>query len=122
MKITFMLAAVLFGVSSFSSAEIFTVELPEFTGPWVDSGQTKTASFDFGVSFIDIYSVRIQLSGTSTLGSAHGNGVQVPEDEWIDVPGFFEGSMDSGDGWWLMGARVDESPLIIDERNGGSCR
>ena len=99
-----------------ANAEIFTVELPEFTGPLTEKWTTKTESFDFGVSFLQINQVRIQLIGTFTPGTAHGNGIWVPEDEWIDVPGIFEGRMNSGDGWWIMGSTVYESPLVVDER------
>ncbi|MHC5062037.1 MAG: PEP-CTERM sorting domain-containing protein [Planctomycetota bacterium] len=116
MKIRILLTAVvLILVSPLVSAEIFTVELPELLGPLEEYGTTKTASFDFGVSFIEITDVRIQLTGTSTPGLAHGDGFRVPEDEWIDVPGIFNGSMDAGDGWWGMGARSYESPLYIEE-------
>ena len=99
-----------------ANAEIFTVELPEFTGPLTEKWTTKTESFDFGVSFLQINQVRIQLIGTFTPGTAHGNGIWVPEDEWIDVPGIFEGLMNSGTGWWGFGTTVYESPLIVDER------
>jgi len=110
-----MLTVVLVIASSLSTAEIFTVELTEFTGPWVDQGQTKEASFDFGVSFIDIYSVRIELTGTSTLGSAHGNGIQVPEDEWIDVPPQVQLYMDAGEGFASAGMGLLESSFVVEE-------
>jgi len=116
MKITFILTVVLVIASPLSTAEIYTVELPEFTGSWTNLWETKEASFDFGESFMHIYEVRLQLNGTFTPGSAHGNGFGVPEDEWIDVPGIFEGRMNSGTGWWGFGTTVYESPLIVDER------
>jgi len=115
MQITLTLAAILLVVSSLASAEIYTVELPEFTGPLVDQGQTKTASFDFGVSFIDIYSVHIELTGTSTPGSAHGDGFMFPEDQWIDVPPQASLYMDAGEGFALAGMVLPESSFVVEE-------
>ncbi len=97
------------------NAEIFTVELPEFLGPLVENGTTKTASFDFGTSFLQIDDVRLQLSGTCTMGSAHGDGTWFPEDQWIDVRPGFEPRMDPGDGWWGMGLTVSESQFLLEE-------
>jgi len=113
--ITVMMAAVLFGISPLASAEIFTVELPEFIGPLVENGTTKTATFDFGTSFLQIDNVSIQLEGTCTMGSAHGDGTWFPEDEWTDVPSVIEAYMDAPEGFCGMSSRVDESPFVIDE-------
>ena len=114
-KIILMSAVVLFIASSPANAEIFTVELPEFLGPWEDETYMKTASFDFGTSFVEIYDVRLQLGGTSTLGSAHGDGLIVPEDEWIDFPRGFEAYMDVGGDVWGMGFSVHEGPFLAEE-------
>ena len=118
MKITLTLAIVLAIFSASTSAEIFTVELPEFTGPLVERGTIKTSSFDFGTSFVEIYDVRIQLEGTCTFGSAHGDGVWIPEDEWTDVPSSIEAYMDPPDGLCGVGVIVEESPFVIDEPLG----
>ena len=115
MKIIVMVAAVLFGISPIAGAEIFTVELPEFLGPLEERGTTKTSSFDFGTSFLEIYDVSIQLEGTCTFGSAHGGGVEIPEDEWIDVRPHFDFFMDPPEGICGTGAIVDESPFVIDK-------
>jgi len=115
MKITILLAIVLSLMSPIAGAEIFTVELPEFLGPLVEQGTTKTSSFDFGTSFLEIYDVSIQLEGTCTIGSAHGDGIWIPEDEWTDVRPHFGFAMDPGDGLCGVGDIVDESPFVIDK-------
>jgi hypothetical protein len=106
---------IVLSVAITANAEIFTVELPELNGPLVEKWTTKTASFDFGVSFLQINEVRLQLTGTLTPGSAHGDGIKHPEDEWIDVPGLFEGQMDAEEGFWGMAGSSYGSPLYIDE-------
>jgi hypothetical protein len=115
MKIMYVLALFLIGISSLANAEIFTVELPEFLGPWDEAIYMKPASFDFGTSFLQIYDVRIQLEGAFTAGLAHGDGLVIPEDVWSDVPGAIDVYMDAGDGLWGTGSLVYESPLFMDE-------
>ena len=115
MKIKVLLAVVLSLISPLARAEIFTVELPEFLGPWDEAIYMKTASFDFGTSFLQIYDVRIQLEGAFTAGLAHGDGLVVPEDVWSDVPGAIDVYMDAGDGLWGTGSLVYEDPLFVDE-------
>jgi hypothetical protein len=118
MKITLTLAIVLAICSASASAEIFTVELPEFLGTLDESTYMKTTTFDFGTSFFEIYDVSIQLEGTCTFGSAHGDGVWIPEDEWTDVHPHFGFAMDPPDGLCGVGVIVEESPFVIDEPLG----
>jgi len=65
----------------------------------------RSDSFDFGVSLISIDEVRIQWTGTVTPGTAHGDGVWMPWDQWFDWDGAFFAVMDPpGAGWWTAGA------------------
>lgn len=110
-----VILSVLLLAGTTARAEIFTVELPEFLGPLEENGTTKTVSFDFGTSFLQIYDVRIQLEGAFTPGPAHGDGLVVPEDIWSDVPGAIDVYMEPGDGVCVAGALVDESPFVMEE-------
>lgn len=110
-----VILSVLLLAGTTARAEIFTVELPEFLGPLEENGTTKTVSFDFGTSFLQIDDVRIQLEGTFTPGLAHGDGLWIPEDVWTDVRPGFDVVMDAGNGWWGMGLNVSENPFFVEE-------
>ena len=87
------------------AAATFTVELPGLEGTYQDGGFGRSDSFDLGVSFISIDEVRIQWTGTITPGTAHGDGVEIPLDQWFEWDGAFFAVMDPpGPGWWSAGA------------------
>ena len=58
--------AMVLGFPGANSAETVTIELPEFVGELNSYPNEPVADFDFGVSFLQIDVVRIQISGTFT--------------------------------------------------------
>ena len=88
------------------AATTFTAGLPSLEGPYEGGGGSRTANFDFGVSFISIDEVRIGWTGTIILGEGHGDGVEMPANEWFEWPGRFYAVMNPpGPGTWPASAQ-----------------
>lgn len=111
--IAVVIAIMLLGASSSANADI--VELPELVGLFDADSSPKTASFDFGTSFLSIDQVRTQMSGTFTLGLAHGDGVNIPVDVWHDVYPSITIHMEPGPGICGSSLGLLESPFVSEE-------
>ena len=101
-------------IAGAASAETFTIELPELVGELEPYPNGSTAVFDFGTSFLSIDEVRIQASGTFTLGSAHGGGWDNPVDVWTDVHPTISIYMDLEPGFAGRDLSSFESPFVIE--------
>jgi hypothetical protein len=113
-KSLFITATVLFAAVASLTGETVTVALPELLGTYGLLSQ-KAAPFDLGTSFKSIDEVRIQCSGTLTPGLGHGDGVEVPADEWFEIPAQFGFGMDPGPGWWSALVGPCDGPFAADE-------
>jgi hypothetical protein len=96
-------------------AETLTIELPDLVGDLEPPPSGSSAAFDFGTYFIDVEQVRIDLRGTFTPGSAHGDGVQFPVDEWFEVPAEIEVTMEPGVGSCFTFLNPLESPFNMQQ-------
>lgn len=106
---------VLLAAMSFADAATITIELPDLVGELHQYPNGSVAVFDFGTSFLQIDEVRIQLTGTFTPGLAHGDGVEIPANQWLEVPPEILAGMDSGLGFSLATLSPSESPFHIEE-------
>jgi hypothetical protein len=96
-----------------SSGDTFTVPLPELVGTY---GGSRTASFDFGTSFQSIDEVRIHWAGTLTPGLGHGDGIEMPEDEWFPWPTQIGAMMDPpGSGFWYAYVGPFDGPFEVEQ-------
>ncbi len=96
------------------AAETFTVELPGLVGAYQGGGFNWPYQFDLGVSFTSIDEVRIGWTGTITPGTAHGDGVEIPWDEWFEWDGQFFALLDPpGSGRWT--AAVGDSSFSTEQ-------
>lgn len=75
-------------------ADIITLPLPELIGPVGRHPNWDIVSFDLGVTFSAIESVKIQFSGSISPGVGCGDGVEQPVFPYFDVPGIIEVFMD----------------------------
>ncbi len=92
--------------ASAGAGATYTVGSPNLEGSYQDGGGSRTAYFDFGVSFISIDEVRIGWTGTITPGEGHGDGVEMPDDEWFEWPARFYAVMNPpGPGTWTAFAQ-----------------
>lgn len=92
--------------ASVGAGATLTVGSPGLEGAYQGSGGSRTDHFDFGVSFISIDEVRIGWTGTITPGEGHGDGVEMPADEWFEWPARFWAVMDPpGPGTWIASAQ-----------------
>ena len=92
--------------ASVGAGATLTVGSPGLEGAYQGSGGSRTDHFDFGVSFISIDEVRIGWTGTITPGEGHGDGVEMPADEWFEWPACFYAVMDPpGLGTWTAFAQ-----------------
>ena len=88
------------------AAATFTVELPGLEGPYEGGGGSRTDYFDFGATFLSIDEVRIGWTGTITPGEGHGDGVELPADEWFEWPARYYAVMNPpGPGTWTAFAQ-----------------
>ena len=94
-----VLSTVLLGAASQVCAVTLEVPLPGLVGNYSTPG-TKTASFDFGTSFVGINDVHIRCTGTITAGLGYGDGVEGPPGP-ISWPAHINAVMDDeqGENW-----------------------
>ena len=111
----FLFVTAIFSIASLTSAETYTVDLPELVGLYDENDTSKTATFDFETTFIQIDEVRISMNGTFTPGTAHGDGIWNPIDELIDLPPEIHLYMDPGIGSCFTFMHPSESPFDIEE-------
>ena len=101
---------VLFGIADAAPATIFTIELPELVGELQPYPNNPTAAFDFGTSFVIIDEVRIQMTGTFTLGLARS---MITGETWELTPEV-ELYMDPGVGSCYVFLHPLESPFDVE--------
>ena len=85
---------VLLSIGGVVQADIITVPLAEFVGPVGRYPDVNVIYVDSGVTFSEILSVKIQVSGTITPGLGCGDGVERPVLPYYEVPGTIEMFMD----------------------------
>ena len=92
--------------ASAGAGATYTFGFPSLEGTYQGGGGSRTAYFDFGVSFLSIDEVRIGWTGTITPGEGHGDGVEIPADEWFEWPARFYAVMNPpGPGTWIAFAQ-----------------
>jgi hypothetical protein len=92
------------------AGEIIEIYLPELTGNYtIDSASARTATFNLEQPVTEIHQVWIQLAGTITYGTGHGDGIIRPVEPWFDWPGQVYAKMDADEyGYWDTISRPDE--------------
>jgi hypothetical protein len=82
-------------------SETFTVDLPSLEGVYA-SEEIRTTSFDLGTQLLTIDEVRIGWAGAIAEGEGHGDGLEMPLDEWFEWPASFDAVMNPpGAGFWV---------------------
>jgi len=90
----FTLLLLLLQIGCFARADIITVPLTELAGPVGRHPNWDVIDVDLGVTFSEIQSVKIQVSGTITPGLGCGDGVERPVLPYFEIPGIIEIFMD----------------------------
>ena len=78
----------------------FTVDLPTLEGVYA-SDETRTTSIDLGIPLLTIDEVRIGWVGNIAEGLGHGDGMEMPDDQWFEWPAEFVAIMGPPEvGYW----------------------
>jgi len=86
---------------SAAMSETFTVDLPTLEGVYANN-EIRTTPFDLGTPLLTIDEVRIGWAGAIAEGEGHGDGVEMPLDEWFEWPAAFSAVMNPpGAGFWV---------------------
>ena len=98
----FLFCFIIFCYTAVANAEEIEILVPEFEGTYTEGSYSRAYQLDLGMPIAAVYGMEMELTATITYGTGHGDGFEIPWDEWFVWPGNFNGAIyESAPGFWL---------------------
>jgi len=78
-------------------AEVLEIPVTEFEGSYSPGSSIRYYQLDLGTHITAVNEVWLELTATITFGTGHGDGVEIPLDEWFDWSAGFISVMPEAD-------------------------